>query len=283
MNGKVCVVTGATSGVGRATAMILGSTGATVILVCRDRKRGEAIKKEIIRKTKNKNISVMFADFTYLHSIKQLAKKFKEHHQYLHILINNAGVLHSKRILTKDGYETTFQVNYLAPFLLTNLLLRVIKKSAPSRIVNVTSDEHIRGSIDFDNLHGEKHYGGYWAYARSKLALILFTYKLAEKLVGTKVTVNCVHPGSIATNIGRNSSGIMGLYFKVGKRFMKKPEQGAEEIVYLATSSEAEKVTGKYFIDKTISKSSKLSYDKVVADRLWKKTIDLIGKRFVIL
>ena len=276
---KICVITGASSGIGKATALALASKKFVVILVCRNRTEGENTKKEIIKTTGNKRISLMLADFTSLKSIKQLADNIKVKYKHVDILINNAGVLYSKRTLTQDKYETTFQVNYLAPFFLTLLLINLLKNGATSRIINITSDEHVRGHIDFDNLHGEKKYSGYGAYARSKLALILFTYKLAEKLENTKISVNCVHPGSVATNIGRNSTGLMGIYFKMGKRFMLKPEEGCKRIVYLAISRDVEGVTGKYFINNKAVSSSRLSYNKQLSNLLWLNTIKLIRQK----
>ncbi|MGH9876930.1 MAG: SDR family oxidoreductase [Nitrososphaerales archaeon] len=262
-------MTGANSGIGKATALGLSKMGATVVMVCRDRTRGEEALAEIKAASTNSSLDLMLSDLSSQASIRRLAKDFQEKYKQLHVLVNNAGVAPMKRSLTVDGLETTFAVNHLAPFLLTNLLLDVLKASAPSRIVNVSSSAHMRSKMDFDDLQGQKNFGVFRAYSQSKLANVLFTYELARKLEGTGVTVNAVHPGVVRTNLGRDSTGIVRLGFSVMQPFLKTPEQGAATSVYLASSPEVEGVTGKYFVNKKEVSSSKESYGEAVARRLW--------------
>jgi retinol dehydrogenase 14 len=275
MRGKVCLVTGGSSGIGKATALGLANMGATVIVVGRDRSRGEAAVTEIKQKSNNDAVDLMLADLSSQASIRRLAEEFKDRYQRLHVLINNAGVFISKRTVTVDGIETTFAVNHLAPFLLTNLLLDVLKASAPARIINITSSGERSGTINFDDLQGEGRYSGFRAYNQSKLAMILFTYELARKLEGTGVTVNCVHPGVVVTNLGRGSSGAFGLLLRLMRPFFSSPEKGAETPIYLASSPEVEGVSGKYFAKKAEAKSSERSYDTVTARRLWQVSAEL--------
>src|SRR5215218_8937471 len=205
MGEKVCLITGATSGIGRATAIGLAHMGARVVMVGRDQGKGEAALAEIKEKTTNPSVDLMLADLSSQEEIRRLAVEFNETHPRLDELINDAGLFRSERITTADGLETTFAVNHLAYFLLTNLLLDVLKAGAQSRIVCVSSAASAFGWIDFNDLQGVQHYGGWRAYCQSKLANILFTYELARRLAGTQVTVNCLHPGLVASGFGQNS------------------------------------------------------------------------------
>jgi len=250
--------------------------GATVIVVGRDRSRGEAAVTEIKQKSNNDAVDLMLADLSSQASIRRLAEEdFKDRYEQLHVLINNAGVFTSKHTVTLDGIETTFAVNHLAPFLLTNLLLDVLKASAPTRIINITSSGERSGTINFDDIQGGRRSNGFRAYNQSKLAMILFTYELARKLEGTGVTVNCVHPGVVVTNLGRGSSGAFGLLLRLMRPFFSSPEKGAETPIYLASSLEVEGVSGKYFAKKAEAKSSELSYDAATARRLWQVSAEL--------
>jgi NAD(P)-dependent dehydrogenase (short-subunit alcohol dehydrogenase family) len=278
MNGKICMITGASSGIGKATALGLASLGATVVLVCRDNERGEKARREISQRSSNPSISLIVADLASQKSIHQLAKEFTATHPRLHVLINNAGVLLTKRTFTEDNLETTFAVNHLAPFLLTNLLLDTLKAGAPSRIVNVSSEAHQGAKINFDDLQGEKHFSGYNAYSQSKLANILFTHELSKRLDGTGITANCLHPGVIRTSLGRNQNNIL---FRAGyvlvSLFFASPTKGSETVVYLASSPNVEGVSGKYFVKKKEKKSSAESYDEAAALRLWQMSAQLTG------
>ena len=222
LKGRVCMVTGANSGIGFVTAREIANKGATVILVCRDKGKGAIALEEIKKATGNQNTELMIADLASLDSVRKLANDFSADHQNLHILINNAGLIIGKRSVTMDGFETTFEVNYLSHFLLTNLLLSIIIKSAPSRIVNVTSDAHYSGKMDFEDLQGEKNYGAMKSYCQSKLAQVLFTHELSKKLGGTGVSVNCVHPGAVRTRWG-DEAGALGIGIRIARPFMLSP------------------------------------------------------------
>lgn len=275
MDGKVCMVTGANSGIGKATAIGLAKLNATVVMVCRDKERGEIAREEIINQTGNKNVDLLICDLSSQEQIRKLVNEFKEKYQNLHILINNAGVMLKKRVLSVDGIEMNFAVNHLAPYLLTNLLLDVIKKSAPSRIVIVSSAAHRMAKMDFDDLQSEKKkYRLFRVYGVSKLAVMLFTYELSRKLEGTGVTVNAVHPGMINTNLGREHSKFSQGF---GKAFFKGPEKGAETSIYLASSPDVEGITGKYWAKKEQRKSSEESNNLEYAEKLWKISAELTG------
>jgi len=276
MGKKVCLITGATSGIGKATAMGLANMGAGVVMVGRDRGRGEAALAEIKEKSANASVDLMLADLSSQEQIRRLADEFKEAYPRLDVLINNAGLFRSKRITTAEGLETTFAVNHLAYFLLTKLLLDVLKASASSRIVNVSSGDHNNGAIDFDDLQGEKGYKGAKAYSQSKLADVLVTYELARRLEGTGITANCLHPGAgVRTNSGSGVSGVFGLIVRALRPFMISPEKGAETSIYLASSPEVEGLSGRYFVKKAEARSSDVSYDESRARRLWEVSAEL--------
>ncbi|HET8839823.1 MAG TPA: SDR family oxidoreductase, partial [Ktedonobacteraceae bacterium] len=233
MQGKVCIVTGANSGIGKATALGLAQMGATVVMVCRNQVKGEEARNEIKEKSGNDAIDLMLVDLASQASIRQLAENIQQRYQQLHVLINNAGVASLTRRETADGFEMEFAVNYLAPFLLTNLLLDRLKASTPARIVNVSSDAQKSGIVKMDDLQSKKKYG-LRAYGQSKLALVLFTYKLASLLQGTGVTANCLHPGFVATNIGQDGAGSVGRsIIKLISKFGVSPEKGAKTSIYL--------------------------------------------------
>jgi NAD(P)-dependent dehydrogenase (short-subunit alcohol dehydrogenase family) len=275
MDEKVCLITGATSGIGKATAMGLANMGASVVMVGRDRGRGEAALAEIKEGSANASVDLMLADLSSQQEIHRLADDFKEAYPRLDVLINNAGVIRSKRVTTADGIEMTFAVNHLASFLLTNLLLDLLKASAPSRIVNVASGEQRNGIIDFNDLQGEKGYKTAKAYSQSKLATVLFTYELARRLEGTGVAVNCLHPGVVGTNLGSGVSGVFGFTVRALTPLMKSSEKGAETSIYLASSPEVEGLSGKYFVKKAEARSSDVSHDQRLARRLWEVSAEL--------
>jgi retinol dehydrogenase-14 len=277
MSGKVCLITGASSGMGKVTALELAKRGATVVMVCRDPARGEAARSEITAASSNPSVDLLLADLSSQQAIRQLAQEFRAKYERLHVLVNNAGGIYGSRTLTADGLELTFALDHLAYFLLTNLLLDVLRQSAPARIVNVSSDAHRMGPINFDNLQGDRRYFGLRAYGQAKLANIIFTYDLARRLEGTGVTVNCMYPGFVRTNFGRRNAGIYSVFVAVFSRLMKTPEKGAETIVYLASSPAVEGVSGKYFINGKEARSSKISYDEGMARRLWEVSAQLTG------
>src|SRR5437899_2395459 len=269
MKDKVGMITGANSGIGKAASLALAKMGATVVMVARNAERGEAARSEIIRESQNNSVDLLLADLSSLKSVRQLAAEFQKKYSKLHVLINNAGLFNQRRHVTTDGYENTFATNYLAPFLLTNLQLDLLKASAPSRIINVSSVGHYNGHINFDDLNLEKEYGGWKAYGQSKLALVIFTHELAKKLQGTSVTVNAVHPGTVATNIWSRPMGPLGFVMAVPKLFMTSPNKGAETVVYLASSPDAASTSGEYWDKLKVKKSSEESYNEEVGKRLW--------------
>lgn len=275
MTGKVCMVTGANAGIGKATALGLAKMGATVVMVCRNQERGEEALCEIREESGNENITLPLADLSSQADIRHLSVDFKAKYSELHVLINNAGNVPSTRTVTEDGFETQFAVSHLAYFLLTNLLLDVLKASAPSRIINVASMLHHFARINFDDLQSERSYHPSLVYHQTKLANVLFTYELARRLEGTEVTVNCLHPGVTATEL-LNDYAPGPLRF-LTRFFASTPEKGARTSIYLATSPELEGVSGKYFVNKRAVRSSKASYDENAALRLWKESAQLTG------
>ncbi len=275
MTGKVCLVTGGNSGIGKATAIGLAELGARVVIVSRDKDKGEAALIEIRARRGNRNVEMMQADMSSQDSVRQLANDFARRYKGLHVLINNAGIILPKRVVTVDGLEATFATNHLGHFLLTNLLLGLIKASAPSRIINITSSAHRGTEVNFEDLQGEKKYSGFQAYSQSKLANVLFTYELARRLGGTGVTVNCLHPGVVRTGFGKDQGGLFSIGIRIVSPFMMSPERAARAAIYLATSPELDGVTGKHFSKGKEEKSSMESYDQAAAERLWKVSTDL--------
>jgi len=242
--------------------------GATVVMICRNKERGEAAAREIKAETGSSSVFLLLADLLSQIQIRRVVQAFNSSFEKLHVLINNAGSYFPGRVLSEDGLESTLALNYLAPFLLTNLLLKKLKGSAPSRVVNVSSVAHESGRIDFNNLNGERSYSGVSAYSRSKLALVLFTNEIARRLSGSGVTANSLHPGAVRTNIWRHT-GIFSPLTLLASSFMIGPEKGAETVLYLASSPEVLTATGKYFEKKREKRLSESSYDEELARRLW--------------
>ncbi len=278
MQGKICMVTGTNSGIGKATALALAQMGSTVVMVCRDRARGEEAKSEITTKSRNTAVDLLQADLSSQQSIRQLVENFQHHSTHLHVLINNAGAAFTGRRETVDGLEMMFAVNYLAPFLLTHLLLDVLKASAPARIVNVSSGAQASGYIQMDDLQAEQHYSSMRAYGQSKLAIVLFTYELARRLQGTGVTANCLDPGFVATNIGQRGASLpVRLLLKLIWSFGTSPEKGAQTSIYLASSPEVEGVTGTYFAKSIPRRSAASSYDESLQRHLREQSAQLVN------
>jgi len=271
------MVTGASSGIGKETSRKLAELGATVVMASRNQKRGVRAISEIKGANNNAQVELMLADFASLDSVRALVKEFLEKHDSLHVLVNNAGGVRVTRSVTSDGFETTFQVDYLSHFLLTNLLLEVLKKSAPSRIINVSSASHYRGHMNFDDLQLKKGYGVMKAYSQAKLAQVLFTYELSRRLEGTGVTVNSLHPGAVATNLWKGSLGPFSFLGNISRLFLISPEKGAEAPVYLTSSSEVEGVTGKYYDRMREKQSSAESHDQAAARKLWDESERMTG------
>ena len=277
MQGKICMVTGANSGIGKATALALAQMGATVVMVCRDRARGEQARSEITTKSRNNAVDLLLADLSSQQSIRQLVEHFQHHYTHLHVLINNAGAAFPGRRESVDGLEMTLAVNYLAPFLLTNLLLDVLKASAPARIINVSSNSHKAGYIQMDDLQAE-HYRSMRVYGQAKLARRAVHLRTGSHLEGTGVTVNCLHPGFVATNFGQSDGGpAFRLLVKLIGSFGTSPEKGAKTSVYLASSPEVESVTDKYFVKSIPRRSASISYDESLQRQLWEQSTRLVN------
>jgi len=267
--GKVVLLTGGNSGLGKATALSIAKMGAELTIVCRDRTRGESARRDISRESGSASVSLMVADLLLLKEVRRTASEFRGSNGRLDVLINNAGSNFPGYVETEDGLERTMALNYFAPFLLTNLLLDILEGSAHSRVVNVSSSAHYSGRLDLDDINGggRMGMGGLGAYGRSKLALVFFTYELARRLQGKGVTANCLHPGAVRTHIWAHA-GVFRPLSMLASQFMMSPEEGARTQVYLATSSEVEGVTGKYFEKCKPKKSSEASYDEASAGRL---------------
>jgi NAD(P)-dependent dehydrogenase (short-subunit alcohol dehydrogenase family) len=279
MQGKVCLVTGSNSGIGKVTARELARLGATVVMLCRDRTKGEAARAEIRAASGNEQVDLVLADLSSLANVRQAATEIAAKYPRLHVLIHNAGGVNSVRRVTPDGLEATFVANYLAPFLLTEQLLEIVKVSAPARIINVSSMAHQSGKIDFDDLQCARRYSTWKAYSQAKLALILYTYEMARRLEGSGVTVNALHPGVIASNFDKGMGGFYRFGWKMMTPFLSNVERGAQTTLYLATSPEVEGVSGKYFARRKESRSSRISYDEEVRQRLWRVSEELLYSR----
>jgi NAD(P)-dependent dehydrogenase (short-subunit alcohol dehydrogenase family) len=269
MQNKICLITGATSGIGRATAMALAKMGAKVIVAGRDEERCQNTVAQINRETGNSNADYVLADLSVQAQVRALAAEFKSRYEHLDVLVNNAGAVFFRRQVSADGIEMTFALNHLAYFLLTELLLDTLKASSPARIINVASNSHNGQHLDFDNLQLKRGYSPMRAYGRSKLANLYFTYELARRLKGTGVTVNAMHPGFVKTNMAANNGWLVRLFLPLVHLSSLKPDEGARTIVYLASSSDVEGVTRKYFVREREVGSDPGSYDESAAKRLW--------------
>jgi NAD(P)-dependent dehydrogenase (short-subunit alcohol dehydrogenase family) len=277
LEGRTCLVTGASSGVGEQTALGLARRGARVVLVCRSRERGERSRAAIAQASGNPHVQLQLADLSSQAAIRQLAKEILADLPAIHVLVNNAAVVNRRRATTIDGLEATFAVNHLAYFLLTNLLLERIVASAPARIVNVASDGHRFGRLDFDDLQLERRYSWWRAYTASKLANVLFTVELARRLDGSGVSVNCLHPGAVASRLGHNNGRFAVVATAILKPFFLSSAQGAETSIWAAASPEAEGLSGRYFEKRREVPTSTAARDEAMAKRLWRESCHLTG------
>ncbi len=279
---RICLVTGATSGMGEVTARVLAERRATVVLVGRDRGRGAATVDRIRRETGNREVEFRLADLSSQRQVRELAAWIEARYPGLNVLVNNVGALFMRRQESADGIEMTLALNHLAPFLLTNLLLDRLRAGTPARVVNVSSYGHERGHIDLDDLQSAHDYRGIVAYRQSKLANVLFTYELARRLAGTGITVNAVNPGNVASNFGFNNLGFLrgparSVAHAAYRLVAASPEQGARTAVYLATSPDVEGATAGYWEKQARATSSDESHDPGVASRLWMVSAELTG------
>ena len=278
MHGKTVLITGGTGGIGRAAAIGLASMGARVGITGRDRARAERAAAAIARESGNPAVDVFVADMSSQTEVRRLAGEILSACPRLDVLLNNVGGFWAHRHATADGLEHTFALNHLAPFLLTSLLLERLKASAPARVVTVASGAQGMGKIDFDDLMGERKYSGQRAYSQSKLANMMFPYELARRLGGAGVTATVLHPGVTRTAFGAEDlARAMAPIIAALRPFMRSPQRGADTAVYLASSPEAEGVTGRYFANRKAKESHKSSYDTATTARLWRVSADLVG------
>jgi NAD(P)-dependent dehydrogenase (short-subunit alcohol dehydrogenase family) len=288
IDGKVVIVTGANLGIGKETAIDLARRGGKVYIACRDMQRGEDALSDIKKKSGSDKVHFLQLDLASMTSINEFSKKFHELEAQLHVLINNAGVMACPKALTADGFEMQIGTNHLGHFLLTKLLLDLLKAASPSRVVIVSALAHRWGSINKEDLNSGCSYGKFKAYAQSKLANNLFTHELSKKLEGTGVTANCLHPGIIVTALTRYVTGegmikssIKSTIDPVLRQFLNTPEEGAQTSICLAVDPELEKVSGKYFVNSQQTQASADSTNDELSAWLWKKSDELLGMNFV--
>ncbi len=278
LDGRVCIITGASSGIGEVAATEIARKGATLGLICRDEKRGKHTVDAIKQETGNDKVTLHLADLKSQKQVRRVAKDCLKQYPVIHILINNAGVIAKKRSITEDGIEEVFAVNHLSHFLLTNLLLERLKASAPARIINVASEAYMMGKLDFNDIDTKKRrFISFLTYGNSKLATILFTNELARQLEGVGVTANCLHPGIVATRFGselslpEKSVGFLML------PLLRGPQKGAATTIYLATSPQVENITGTYFQNCKPNKLHSKAKNKEVEQRLWEVSLDMVA------
>ncbi len=277
MDDKIALVTGANAGIGKVIATELARQGATVVMVSRDRRRGEEAMREIASATGSASLDLLVADLSSQQDVRRLADEFQQRYSRLHVLVNNAGSHVQQRQMSVDGIEMNLALNHLSAFLLTNLLLDTLRASASARIVNVASNAMTR-TLNLDDLQSEKTFVPFDVYGQAKLAMVKCGYLLARRLAGTGITVNALHPGITATNIVDNiAPPIVRPFMGIVKLFLQSPEQGAQTALYLATSSEVEGITGQYFMRGKPGRSVPISYDEALQERIWNISAELVG------
>ena len=277
LDGRVALVTGASSGIGFEAALQLAARDATVVLLCRDAERGEAARARISEESSNGRVELLVADMGSQAQVRRAAAEFRARHHRLNILVNNAGTIQRRRELSEDGIERIFATNHLSTFLLTTRLLDVIRASAPARVINVASSSHARGPLDFADLDSSEDWAGMRAYGRSKLGNVMFSYELARRLAGSGVAVNAMHPGLVATNFGRGVRWVRwGI--SVARWFMVSPRDAGADVVHLAVSPDLEGVTGEYFVRRERQLSSEFSRDEQTQQRLWTASEVLVAR-----
>ena len=278
MDGKLCMVTGATAGIGYCTALEIAKMGGETIIIGRNESKCVTTVQKIKEQSGNDSVQYLVADLSSQTQIRTIARKFYEENDRLDVLVNNAGGFFLRRQMSVDGIEMTFALNHLAYFLLTNLLMDAIKASPSGRVVNVSSGSHQHKHLDFNNLHLAKFYNPMEAYGRSKLANVLFTYELSRRLVGTSVTANALTPGMVATDIWKKvNRWLTPMINPVIQRIAQTPLEGAQTSIYLATSPDVEGISGKYYANQHAISSDPITYDRTNAQRLWQMSLELMG------
>jgi len=276
MHGKLCMVTGANSGMGKVTALSLARMGAHVVVTCRNQSKAEQTRDEIADASHSNDVTCLWGDLSSQAQVRQLAESFNSKFDTLDVLVNNAGMLDSARTLTEDGIERTFAVNHLACFLLTNLLLDPLRQAGQGRVVTVASDVHRLAKYDPDNLQLEHGYGAYKAYCLSKLANIMFSHELAKRLAGTNVTANCCHPGYVGSNFGSSANLLFRIVMAVSRPFLSSTDKGSRTAIYLATSPQVSGISGEYFEKQKIAKPA-ASFDAARTRELWQISARMTG------
>jgi len=277
MHGKVIVITGATSGIGQVAAERLAGMGARMVLVARDKTRGESAMARVRERAPAIAHSIHYADLSRLSGMRRVAAEIAAAEPRIDVLINNAGAVFSSRHVTEDGLELTFALNHVAYFVLTHRLRERLLAAAPARVVNIASDAHRTARLDFHDLQSVTGYGGFSAYSRSKLCNILYTRELARRLAGTGISANCLHPGFVATRFGDQSGGLLSYGVRLAKLFAISPERGADTILHLASSPEGASLSGGYFYKCRPVTPSREAQDDAAAERLWIETARLAG------
>ncbi|GAB4124190.1 MAG: SDR family oxidoreductase [Roseiflexaceae bacterium] len=277
MHGRICLITGATSGIGKAAAEALAKRGAHVVLVARNQLKGAAVRKELIEASQNPQIDLLLADFASLPAVVRLAEQVRQRYPQLHVLINNAGGIFFGRQTTEDGFEMSFGVNHLAHFVLTTELLELLKASAPARVITISSNAEAVGRIHFDDLQRERFYWSFGAYAQSKLANLLFSYELARRVAGSGVVANAVTPGPVATNFGSGGNGMLRMFPWIFQQIGTTPEQAAATIVQLACDPAFAQISGKAFYQQRELQTSAHSYDQHTQQQLWRISEELVA------
>lgn len=278
MHGKTCIVTGANQGIGKATAIGLARVGARVVMVCRNRERGEAARSEVMQASGSEQVTLHIADFARQRQVRSVADELIAAYDRIDVLLNNAAVVSREREVSEEGFEMQWAVNHLAPFLLTDLLLPTLLDNPGARIVTVASDAHRSGQIGFGDLQSERHYSLWKAYAQAKVANVLFTYALARRLEGRALTANCLHPGVIATTLLKQFTPHAAPWLRwVIDLVMASPARGARTSIYLATSPEVAGVSGQYFKRRRPARSASLTYDRALQERLWALSMEQTG------
>lgn len=271
---KLCIVTGANSGIGKETVRAFAKLKAYVVMICRNEQRAEEARQEIIADTGHTGIEIMLGDLAVQYDVRKVASQITEKFEEVDVLVNNAGIIADQWEETIDGIEKTLAINHLAPFLLTNLLRGPLERAEAARVVNVSSEIHRMGAdaFDIENLQLENNYSPTKAYGVSKLCNIMFTHELAKRWENTSITTNCLHPGVVSTQLAENAGWMMKFIYWIGKPFMRSPQSGAQTTIYLATSDEVQSTSGKYFKDKKERAPAPIAYDNEITEKLWLKS-----------